>query len=85
MSILDFTEIPRASRDKNKKTRVDNVVVPKNDLDAFEKFAEEFFEKVMGYTIEKRIARGGDLGADLIAYDGGKKVLVSCKHFVVVK
>jgi hypothetical protein len=81
MSILDFKEIPRPSQNKSSIRNTSETALLKSDLDAFEKFSEEFFEKIMGYTIETRIARGGDLGADLIAIDGDKRVLVSCKHY----
>lgn len=70
MSILDFKEIPSAvKRKKDSK-----------DLDSFEKFAEEFFSKVLGAEIIEPISRGPDGGKDLIIKYEDDICLVSCKH-----
>ena len=45
MPILDFKEIPPPTTRKGKKS---------NDLDAFEKFAEEFFVEVKGAKLLER-------------------------------
>lgn len=71
MAILNFKEIPAPTVGKNRNS---------NDLDAFEKFAEEFFVKVKGAELLERCSRGADGGIDLkIKYDG-EACLVSCKH-----
>lgn len=56
MPILDFKEIPPPTTRKGKKS---------NDLDAFEKFAEEFFVEVKGAKLLERCSRGADGGIDL--------------------
>ncbi|MGR2682415.1 restriction endonuclease [Chromobacterium haemolyticum] len=83
MGILDFTEIPAQPKGrKNKNWKVMPLTpVEKSDLDAFEKFAEEYFEKICGYKIISRVARGPDNAKDLIVQTGKGKWLVSCKHY----
>jgi len=66
--MLDFTEIPPATP-------------PSIDLDAFEKFAKDFFVKLRGAKVEKTVARGPDNGADIVIVVGKEKHLVSCKHY----
>ncbi|WP_095124938.1 restriction endonuclease [Pseudomonas sp. Irchel s3a12] len=78
MGILDFREIPSASG-KLRKARKANL--EKEDLDAFEKFAEEYFEKIVGATIINRTTRGPDNDLDLKVSINGIKVLISCKHY----
>lgn len=72
MPILDFKEIPPPTTRKGKKS---------NDLDAFEKFAEEFFVEVKGAKLLERCSRGADGGIDLKIEYKGEMCLVSCKHY----
>jgi hypothetical protein len=74
LGILDFREIP--SPVKSKTRGVDS-----KDLDAFEKFAEEFFEKILGAEIIVRMRRGADNGLDLKIKLDNQVQLVSCKHY----
>lgn len=74
MGILDFTEIPRPVKNNS-------LGVESEDLDAFEKFAEEFFERILGAKIIERIRRGPDNGLDLKIERNGEHQLVSCKHY----
>ncbi|UDM62718.1 hypothetical protein KIJ96_05615 [Pseudoalteromonas piscicida] len=74
MGILDFKEIDRPNRNNKYGIKSD-------DLDAFEKFAEEFFEKILGAKILERIRRGQDNGLDLKVERKGETQLVSCKHY----
>ena len=101
MAIIDFTEIPEPYHGKpvGKKSAADKssarmvasakvaVMVPSvsPDLDAFEKFASEFFTHVCGCTVIEAVARGQDGGRDLVvegqlSIDVNGKFLVSCKH-----
>lgn len=101
MAIIDFKEIPDPYHGKlsGKKTAADKskarknasakvaVVVPcvSPDLDAFEKFASEFFTHVCGCKVIEAVARGQDGGRDLVvegelSADVKGKFLVSCKH-----
>ncbi|MQA22233.1 restriction endonuclease [Rugamonas rivuli] len=81
MSILDFREIPTANAAERNKLRRTSTTVQPEGLDAFEKFAEEFFEKIKNFDIIQRVARGQDLSVDLIAVKDGKRHLISCKHY----
>ena len=72
MPILDFKEIPPPTTREGKKS---------NDLDAFEKFAEEFFVEVKGAKLLERCSRGADEGIDLKIKYNGEICLVSCKHY----
>lgn len=74
MGILNFAEIERPSKNKAKG-------IGSKDLDAFEKFAEEFFEKIIGGKILMRQRRGPDNSLDLKVEFDGKNHLVSCKHY----
>ncbi|TDF82336.1 hypothetical protein [Pseudomonas sp. H9] len=78
MGILDFREIPSASP-KLRKARKKALV--KDELDAFEKFAEEYFEKILGGVVLAGTARGPDNDLDLKVQLNGENVLVSCKHY----
>jgi len=73
LGILNFREIPRPTRNPKKGVESD-------DLDAFEKFAEEFFEKILKAEIITRMRRGADNLLDLKVRLEGKTALVSCKH-----
>ncbi|WP_448165017.1 restriction endonuclease [Burkholderia cepacia] len=68
VAILDFNEIPPAQGESR-------------DLEAFEKFAKDFFVRLYGAEIEKTVARGPDGGADLVIDVNGEKWLISCKHY----
>lgn len=83
MGILNFAEIPAASKGKPPKDWKTNPrhFADTSDLDAFEKFAEEFFEKILRYSIVSRVARGPDNHKDLIVKNGQERYLVSCKHY----
>ncbi len=74
MGILNFTEIHRPT--KSSKHGASST-----DLDAFEKFSEEFFEKVLGAKLITRMRRGPDNSLDLKIEYHGKTALVSCKHY----
>jgi hypothetical protein len=74
MGILNFREIDRPTKCEARGVR-------SSDLDAFEKFAEEFFEKIIAATILTRTRRGNDNALDLKLDLDGKIVLVSCKHY----
>lgn len=78
MGILDFREIPSASP-KLRKAR--SRASTKDELDAFEKFAEEYFEKVLGGVVLARTTRGPDNDLDLKVQLSGETLLVSCKHY----
>lgn len=78
MGILDFREIPSASP-KLRKAR--KKALKKDELDAFEKFAEEFFEKVLGGVVLTGTTRGPDNDMDLKVQLNGETLLVSCKHY----
>ncbi|WP_191833348.1 restriction endonuclease [Pseudomonas fluorescens] len=78
MGILDFREIPSASP-KLRKARKQALM--KEELDAFEKFAEEYFEKILGGVVVSRTTRGPDNDMDLGVIINGERVLVSCKHY----
>ena len=78
MGILDFREIPSASP-KLRKAR--SRASMKDELDAFEKFAEEYFEKVLGGVVLARTTRGPDNDLDLKIQLSGETLLVSCKHY----
>ena len=75
MPALDFAEIPRAD-------------VPNGDQDTFEFLARDFFQEVMGFSIEEGPDRGSDGGRDIIGVERrhGKlgestvRWLISCKH-----
>ncbi len=81
MAILNFKEIPTASAKERKKNRRIDTSIENDDLDTFEKFAEEFFEKVLEYKVISRIARGPDLSMDMIVEKNSIRHLVSCKHY----
>lgn len=53
----------------------------KDELDAFEKFAEEYFEKILGGVVLAGTTRGPDNDLDLKIQLNGETVLVSCKHY----
>jgi hypothetical protein len=74
MGILNFQEIERPTKNKNKG-------INSKDLGAFEKFAEEFFSKIIGAKLITRMRRGADNALDLKLEHEGKKILVSCKHY----
>ncbi|POM10906.1 hypothetical protein CUU62_00635 [Pseudomonas sp. WP001] len=78
MGILDFREIPTASP-KQRKAR--KKAKARDELDAFEKFAEEYFTKVMGGIVESGPMRGPDNDMDLKVRLNGDVLLVSCKHY----
>jgi hypothetical protein len=78
VGILDFREIPSASP-KLRKAR--SRASMKDELDAFEKFAEEYFEKVLGGVVLARTTRGPDNDLDLKIQLSGETLLVSCKHY----
>lgn len=78
MGILDFREIPTASP-KQRKAR--QKTKAKDELDAFEKFAEEYFTKVLGGVVESGPMRGPDNDMDLKVRLNGDVLLVSCKHY----
>ncbi|QEQ23878.1 MULTISPECIES: hypothetical protein [Achromobacter] len=99
MAILDFKEIPEAYHGKphSKKDKVIAISSPgasngsevtpriSADLDAFEKFASEFFQHVCGCKIIQAIARGQDGGRDLLVEGELSptvqgRLLISCKH-----
>ena len=100
MAILDFTEIPKAFHPKGAGKRqasktslrrkattqvATEAFTASTDLDAFEKFASEFFTHVCGCKVIESIARGQDGGRDLVVEgelspDVKGKFLVSCKH-----
>lgn len=69
MTILDFKEIPAPTKNRNS-----------NDLDAFEKFAEEFFVQIKGAELLEKCSRGADGGIDLKIKYNNEVCLVSCKH-----
>lgn len=71
MAILDFKEIPPSTKNKDRTT---------DDLDAFEKFAEEFFVKIKGAELLDKCNRGPDSGIDLKIKYEDEICLVSCKH-----
>jgi hypothetical protein len=87
---LDFTEIAKpfkAARERAHPSSIQKGRGPsavREDLDAFEKFAQEFFAVVYKARIVDQAARGQDGGRDLIVeVDVGGKIerwLVSCKH-----
>lgn len=68
MSLLDFSEIPPSKS-------------PSSDVDAFEKFAREFFVTLFDAKVVKDAGRGPDGGADLVLEVQGERWLVSCKHY----
>lgn len=74
MGILDFREIERPTKNQTKG-------IESRDLDAFEKFAEEFFSQIIGAEIITRMRRGSDNALDLKMSHEGKVLLVSCKHY----
>jgi len=78
VGILDFREIPSASP-KLRKAR--KKALMKDELDAFEKFAEEYFEKVLGGVVLAGTTRGPDNDLDLKVQLNGETILVSCKHY----
>jgi len=78
VGILDFREIPSASP-KLRKAR--KKALMKDELDAFEKFAEEYFEKVLGGVVLAGTTRGPDNDLDLKVQLNGETLLVSCKHY----
>ena len=78
MGILDFREIPSASP-KQRKARKKSLM--KEELDAFEKFTEDYFEKIIGATIVSRTTRGPDNDMDLCVIINNERHLVSCKHY----
>lgn len=73
MAILNFREIERPT--KNPKKGLES-----KDLDAFEKFAEEFFCQIMRAELITRMRRGPDNLLDLKIKLNNKIALVSCKH-----
>ncbi|OAI86449.1 restriction endonuclease [Pseudomonas putida] len=68
MSLLDFSEIPPSK-------------APSADVDAFEKFAREFFAVLFNARVIKNVGRGPDGGADLVLEVEGERWLVSCKNY----
>ena len=68
MPLLDFNEIPPAQGESR-------------DLEAFEKFAKDFFVRLYGAKVEKTVARGSDGGADIVIEVSEEKWLISCKHY----
>lgn len=78
MGILDFREIPSASP-KLRKARKSSKA--KDELDAFEKFAEEYYSKVLGGVVLSGTMRGPDNDMDLKVQLDGEILLVSCKHY----
>ncbi|MBK5408837.1 hypothetical protein JFU58_09825 [Pseudomonas sp. TH34] len=68
MALLDFSEIPPSKS-------------PSTDVDAFEKFARDFFVTIFSAVVEKTVGRGPDDGADLVIRVGAERWLVSCKNY----
>lgn len=66
--MLDFNEIQPSKQ-------------PSIDTEAFEKFAKQFFEELLGGVVEKGPGRGPDDGIDLKVRVGTETWLVSCKHW----
>lgn len=99
MAILDFKEIPDAYHGtparRTKKAAKKAGPPPANgaqvalslsaDLDAFEKFASEFFTHICGCKVIQAISRGQDGGRDLLIEgeltpEVKGRFLISCKH-----